>query len=227
MAWFLVLVVVLVSLSANPTFSRVHRNFPPEADEDSVQLISLTNPFNFSSSTSFSSQFNFTIGNGVALVIIPADFPSKFGTNTSFEVLDAHHFLGIKFYAYVCEISYSGVTNVSKTSNVLKGGVNLSSWIEYQPTSKRLEVRLSKVGDPKPVEPLVSVLVDLGEILKGEKVMLGRASSNEKQITSRSLQITDSITREDSRVQNPNRQQVVYMLWMWMMWMFLMTGWCE
>ncbi|XP_076883000.1 uncharacterized protein LOC143531628 [Bidens hawaiensis] len=197
MAWFSVLIVTLtiLSLSANPTFAQaLDRNFPPKANEsDSIQLISLTNPFNFSSLTSFTSQFNFTIGNGVALVIIPADFPSKFARNMSFEVLDAHQFLGVNFNANVCEISYFGVTNVSKSSDVLKDGVNLSSWIEYQPISKRLEARLSKLGDHKPVEPLISALVDLEASLKGEEVMLVLACSNDKhkQITSWGFQIKE------------------------------------
>ncbi|XP_076911402.1 uncharacterized protein LOC143569343 [Bidens hawaiensis] len=174
----------MISLSINPTFARVvNRNFTPEGDEHSIQLISLTHPFNFSSSMSISLKTNFRIGNGIALVIIPADFGSKFATNMSFEALDAYQFLDIKFYANVCTISSSNVTNVSKISNVMnvmKNEANLSSLIEYEPVSKRIEIRLTKLGDPNPVEPLISVLVDLGEILKGKEVMLGLASSNEK-----------------------------------------------
>ncbi|XP_076882999.1 uncharacterized protein LOC143531627 [Bidens hawaiensis] len=184
MAWLSVLIITLttLSLSVNPAFSRIlDPNFPHElADLDSIQLISLTNPFNFSSSTSISSQFNFMIVSSVALVVISADFPSMFARNMSFEDFDAHQFVGVKFYANACKLSSFGVTIVSKISNVLKNEVNLSSWIEYQPISKRLEVWLSKVGDPKPVEPLISVRVDLVDILKGEEVMLGSASSSKR-----------------------------------------------
>ncbi|XP_076883001.1 uncharacterized protein LOC143531629 [Bidens hawaiensis] len=129
---------------------------------------------------SISLQFNFTIGNGIALAIISSDFPSKFGTNMSFHALDAHQFLGIKFFANVFKISYFGETKISKSSNVLKDGVNLTSWIEYEPSSKRLEVRLSKLDDPKPVEPLILVSVDLEEMLKGEEVGFGLACSSER-----------------------------------------------
>ncbi|XP_076954679.1 uncharacterized protein LOC143629241 [Bidens hawaiensis] len=45
---------------------------------------------------------------------------------------------------------------------------------------ERLEVRVAKVGDRKPVEPMVSVRVDFRDVLKGEEVMLGMAGFNEK-----------------------------------------------
>ncbi|KAI3748793.1 hypothetical protein L6452_12136 [Arctium lappa] len=202
--WFSALIVTLVILSAQPTSSISlpfpNPNFPADAGhsllgdahfvdgEYSVQLtrptpssfgiILRTTSFNFTSTTSFSSNFTFEIGNGVALVIIPADFPSNFARNTSFGLLGVNRFLGIEFDVDVCKISSSRVSNVSKINHVLKGGVKLSSWIDYHAILKRVDVRLSKLGDPTPVEPLISYRIDLGEMWKGEKVLLGLASSN-------------------------------------------------
>ncbi|MFS8012904.1 putative legume lectin domain, concanavalin A-like lectin/glucanase domain superfamily [Helianthus anomalus] len=198
MAWFWVFIVTLtiLSLATIPTLSisiqSPNRNFSAEArDADqlsqptpsSFDIILLSDPFIFNTSTSLFSQFMFEIGNGVALVIIPPEFPSKFATNMSFELLHANQFLGIEFYANVCKISSSKVNNnniISKNSNDLKDGMKLSSWIDYQPTSKQLDVWISKFYDPKPVEPLISHRIDLGEILKGEEFLLGLVSSNEK-----------------------------------------------
>ncbi|KAJ0465868.1 putative non-specific serine/threonine protein kinase [Helianthus annuus] len=207
MSRFSVLIITLLtllSLSPNPTFSislhfpnpnspsktlvAADAHFTGGGDADAaVQLnyptpssygviLPNTAPFIFNSSTSLSSHFTFQIGNNLALVIIP----SKFATNMSFKVLDANRLLGIEFYANVCTILSSRVSNVSKISNVLEGGVKLSSWIDYRAILKRLDVRVSRLGDPKPVEPLISYRVDLGEILKGEEVLLGLVSFNEK-----------------------------------------------
>ncbi|KAI3799913.1 hypothetical protein L1987_35218 [Smallanthus sonchifolius] len=208
MAWFSVLIATLMilSLSAKHTFSISirfpNRNFPTDAgdlllgdahftsDGDAVQLsrptpssygiILPTTPLNFSSSTSLFSHFTFEIGNGVALVIIPDDFPSKLARNMSLGLMNTNRFISIEFYANVCKISSSRVSNITKIDNVLKDGVKLSSWIDYRAISKSLDVRLSILGDPKPVEPLISYRVDLGEILKGEEVLLGLASCNGK-----------------------------------------------
>ncbi|KVI09842.1 Concanavalin A-like lectin/glucanase superfamily, partial [Cynara cardunculus var. scolymus] len=151
MTGFSVVIVTLVILSAQPTFSISlrfpNRNFPSEATHSllgdahfvdggySVQLsgptpssfgiILRTTPFKFTSSTSFSSNFTFQIGNGVAL-----------------------------------------------------GGVKLSSWIDYHAILKQVDVRLSKLGDPRPVESLISYRIDLGEMWKGEEALLGLASPN-------------------------------------------------
>ncbi|KAI3809100.1 hypothetical protein L1987_25068 [Smallanthus sonchifolius] len=183
---------MIISLSAKLTFSISLRfsnhNFPSEAgdlllgdahlvgDGDSVQLsrsnpsssgvILHSTPFKFTSSVSLSSNFTFEIGNGVALVIIPANFPSKFAKNTSFAFLDEIRLLGIEFDANGCQISSSRVSNVTKISHVFNDGVKLTSWIDYRASLKRIDVRLSKFGDPKPVELLISYRIDLGEILK-------------------------------------------------------------
>ncbi|XP_076920395.1 uncharacterized protein LOC143581512 [Bidens hawaiensis] len=62
----------------------------------------------------------------------------------------------------------------------LKTGVKLTAWVDYIAILKRVDVRVTEFGHPKPVEPLVSYRVDLGEMLKGEEVLLGLVSDNEE-----------------------------------------------
>ncbi|XP_071708002.1 probable L-type lectin-domain containing receptor kinase S.7 [Rutidosis leptorrhynchoides] len=147
----------------------------------SFGIILRNTPVNFTSATSFSSNFTFEIGNGVALVIVASDFPSNFVRNTSFEILDKNRLLSVEFDANVYKNSFSRVrvSNVSKISNVISEGVKLTSWIDYRASSQRLEVRLSKLGDPKRAKPLISYQINLGKMLKSEEVLFGLLSSND------------------------------------------------
>ncbi|GAB4833921.1 hypothetical protein Ancab_032168 [Ancistrocladus abbreviatus] len=70
------------------------------------------------------------------------------------------------------------VTNVSKTKLVLNSGEKLQCWIDYEPSSKRVEVRLSKLGAERPIVPLVSCPIDLLEIFKDEELFFGLSASN-------------------------------------------------
>ncbi|XP_021658142.2 L-type lectin-domain containing receptor kinase S.4 isoform X2 [Hevea brasiliensis] len=70
------------------------------------------------------------------------------------------------------------VKNASSANVVLNDGKRLSSWIDYEASSKRLEVRLSRFGDIKPIDPLLSFLIDLPKLWKDEKIFIGLSSSN-------------------------------------------------
>ncbi|KAJ4911528.1 Concanavalin A-like lectin family protein [Raphanus sativus] len=54
----------------------------------------------------------------------------------------------------------------------------VSCWIDYEASSKRIEVRLSLSDDLKPVDPFISYSVDLGKIWKEKKFMVGLTSAN-------------------------------------------------
>ncbi|KAF8089831.1 hypothetical protein N665_0496s0039 [Sinapis alba] len=54
----------------------------------------------------------------------------------------------------------------------------LNCWIDYEASSKRIEVRLSLSNALKPVDPFVSYSVDLAKIWKGKKFMVGLTSAN-------------------------------------------------
>ncbi|KAF2612215.1 hypothetical protein F2Q70_00006996 [Brassica cretica] len=54
----------------------------------------------------------------------------------------------------------------------------LNCWINYEASSKRVEVRLSVSTALKPVDPFVSYSVDLAKLWKGKNFMVGLTSSN-------------------------------------------------
>lgn len=70
------------------------------------------------------------------------------------------------------------VKNASSANIVLNDGKRLSSWIDYEASSKRLEVRLSRFGDIKPTDPLLSYPIDLPKLWKDDKIFIGLSSSN-------------------------------------------------
>ncbi|KAH6824798.1 hypothetical protein C2S53_010873 [Perilla frutescens var. hirtella] len=59
----------------------------------------------------------------------------------------------------------------------LKSGEMLQAWVDYEASGKRLEVRLSKLGNTKPLDPLLSYPIDLGMMWRGKAVAVGLSSS--------------------------------------------------
>lgn len=167
-------------------------------------LLIHTIPFKFLESNhpikpiSFSTDFSFSIsphfGDGLALVIVPTNFPQKFSGKTSFGFSGGIKFLGIEFDTSmdsnvgdenanhvgvdVCSLVSARVSNVSSLNLVLNSGVKLRTWIDYDASSKGLEIRLSKMGNAKPYNPLMVFPIDLGELWKGEEVLVGISSSS-------------------------------------------------
>lgn len=78
----------------------------------------------------------------------------------------------------VCSLVSARVSNVSSLNLVLNSGVKLRTWIDYDASSKGLEIRLSKMGNAKPYNPLMVFPIDLGELWKGEEVLVGISSSS-------------------------------------------------
>ncbi|CBI30447.3 unnamed protein product, partial [Vitis vinifera] len=70
------------------------------------------------------------------------------------------------------------VSNVSSIDLVLNNGERLNCWIDYEAGSKRLEVRLSKFGDIRPVSPFISHPIDLSEMWNEDEVYVGFSSSS-------------------------------------------------
>lgn len=136
-------------------------------------------------------------------MIVPTGFPSRFSGNSYFGLSRENKFLGIEFDTAMDDnvgdlngnhvgidvdslVSVS-TSNVSSIDLVLNSGKKLHSWIDYESSSKRLEVRLGEFGSPRPYNPLVAHSIDLSEMWKEEEVFVGISSS-----TSNSLQ-TSSI----------------------------------
>ncbi|XP_019151035.1 PREDICTED: L-type lectin-domain containing receptor kinase S.4-like [Ipomoea nil] len=77
--------------------------------------------------------------------------------------------------------------NVSSIKLILSSGVKLHSWVDYDSSSKRLEVRLCKFGGARPFDPLLAYQVDLGEMWKGEEVLMGLSSSSGNSVEATSV----------------------------------------
>lgn len=87
------------------------------------------------------------------------------------------------------------MSNVSSINLVLNSGVKLHSWVDYDSSLKRLEVRLSEFGRPRPYDPLLAHGIDLGEMWKGEEVLVGLSSSSGNPIQKTSIYSWKFITR--------------------------------
>ncbi|KAK6135898.1 hypothetical protein DH2020_030385 [Rehmannia glutinosa] len=148
---------------------------------------------------SFSTDFSFSIsphnGDGLAFLVVPKNFISKFSTE-NFGVLKENRFLGVEFDTSADEnvgdvnANHVGVdvgslvsvktSNVSSINLVLNSGVKLHSWVDYDSSSKRIEIRLGKFGSARPYNPLLVYQVDLGEMWRNEEVLVGLSSSSGK-----------------------------------------------
>ncbi|KAL2250443.1 L-type lectin-domain containing receptor kinase VIII.2-like [Sesamum indicum] len=149
---------------------------------------------------SFSNYFTFSMskenGDGLAFVMLPSGFPlSVFdGGPMGMLVERKMKFLAVEFDTFKDD-KYGDVngnhigldvespvsvkvSNVSSVNLALNSGEKLQAWIDYEASSKRFEVRLSKFGDNRPVDPLLSYPIDLSEMWKEEDVIVGLSSSS-------------------------------------------------
>ncbi|XP_021769115.1 probable L-type lectin-domain containing receptor kinase S.7 [Chenopodium quinoa] len=159
---------------------------------------------------SFSTEFTFTItpgnGDGLAFVIFPS------GGELS-QVFDQGYFgvsdkIDRKFVAVEYDTrkddnvgDFNGnhvgvnvgssfvskdISDVSSIGLLLNGGIPLNSWIDYEASSKRLEIRLAESGSEKPVQPLMSFSIDLSKMWGDKEVLVGISSSsgNSTQVSS-------------------------------------------
>ncbi|KAL3839449.1 hypothetical protein ACJIZ3_024040 [Penstemon smallii] len=180
---------VQISGSGISTFGRVICKKPINLVEgNSRNMVSFANSFVFSLSSEN--------GDGLAFVMLPVDFPFNQFDNGSMRLLRERKFkfLAVEFDTYK-DGKYNDVngnhigvdieshvsvkvSNVSSIDLVLNSGEKLQAWIDYEASSKRLEVRLSKLGDNRPLDPLLSYPIDLSKMWKGENVIVGFSSSS-------------------------------------------------
>ncbi|GLT89485.1 hypothetical protein SLE2022_074640 [Rubroshorea leprosula] len=119
-----------------------------------------------------SSSFGHSLGKGernISVVAVEFDTlrDSKYGD------LDENH-VGID----ISSLESVKVRNLSAINMVLNNGEKLHSWIDYEASSRRLEIRLSHSGDRKPADPLLSYSIDLTGMWDEEEVFVGLSSSN-------------------------------------------------
>ncbi|CAI9761849.1 unnamed protein product [Fraxinus pennsylvanica] len=139
---------------------------------------------------SFSMYFVFSIsrenGEGLAFIMIPnIGLPLNIFKGGSIGLFKARkfRFLGVEFDTLSNHVGVDidrfvsvKVANVSSINLVLNSGERLQCWIDYEASSKRLEVRLSKLGDIRPVDPLLSYGINLSRMWKEEKFIVGMSS---------------------------------------------------
>jgi len=139
---------------------------------------------------SFSTYFTFSISmeneGCLAFVMIPNGVKSVKGdvfnqSSSGFSLgLKNHDFEGIsvEFGGYKDGkneiLIRNGVSSESYFTNLaLKSGEKLHTWIDYEASSRRLEVRLSKHGNSKPLDPLLWHKIDISNVLKEEEMFVG------------------------------------------------------
>lgn len=154
---------------------------------------------------SFAMDFVFSLsgekGYGLAFVMAPIGHPVNVSDNGSFGLLNASkiNFLAVEFDTFrdekyghmndnhvginVYSLVSVRVSNVSSVNLTLNSGEKLQSWMDYEANSKRLEVRLAKLGEIKPLDPLLYYPVDLSVMWNKTEVLfsLSSASGNSSQ----------------------------------------------
>ncbi|KAE8654277.1 Plastid transcriptionally active isoform 1 [Hibiscus syriacus] len=127
---------------------------------------------------SFSTYFSFSMshenGNGLDFVMVPRTFDVNVMNNSSFGVSFNENHVGIDVGSLVSV----KVRNLSSVNVVLNHGEKLHSWIDYEVTSKRLEIRLSQTSSTRPNDPLFLHSIDLSKLWNDEEVFVGLSSSN-------------------------------------------------
>lgn len=149
---------------------------------------------------SFASTFVFSMssekGDGLAFVMAPKEYPMNDFDGGSFGLLAWRK---LKFIAVEFDSSRDGkysdvndnhvgidvdslvsvkVRNVSSINLILNSGEKLQAWIDYEASSKRLEVRLSRLGEIRPLDPLISYPIDLPRVWGNNEVFVALSSSS-------------------------------------------------
>lgn len=197
----------------------------PKISSPSAGLIVQKRPIRLLSPTSksrkpvsFSTDFTFSIsphnGDGLAFLVVPKSFQSKF-SGQSFGILKESRFFGVEFDTSVDEnvgdvnanhvgldlgsLASVKTSNVSSIGLVLNSGAKLHSWVDYDSSSKRIEVRLSKFGSSRPYSPLLVYQVDLGQMWRNEEVLVGLSSSSGNSMQTSSVYTWNFRTRDVPR----------------------------
>lgn len=149
---------------------------------------------------SFSNYFAFSMsggnGDGLAFVMLPYKFPLNAFDGGEMGLLGGRKmkFLAVEFDTFKNEnhgdvngnhvgidvdspVSVK-VSNVSSINLVLNSGVKLQSWIDYEASSKRFEIRLNKFGEKRPLTPFLTYPIDLSKMWEDEDVIVGLSSSS-------------------------------------------------
>ncbi|CAA7061797.1 unnamed protein product [Microthlaspi erraticum] len=148
-------------------------------------------------SGSFSTHFSFQmsskeIGSVLAFVMVPSGldlrlFGRKDNTTSGLGFLLQNEIVAVEFGVskrgnrvgiLVGRPESARIRKLSSFGGHFNGEKRLNCWIDYEASSKRVEVRLSVSTTIKPVDPIVSYTVDLAKVWKDGKFMVGLTSTN-------------------------------------------------
>ncbi|KAJ1437321.1 Legume lectin domain [Sesbania bispinosa] len=126
---------------------------------------------------SFSTYFAFSIslddGNGLAFVMVPSGFQGEFSASRD----------GRNGGSASCNVAINvgsavpaKIINTSSVDLSLRSGGKLHAWIDYEASSKRLEVRLSQYGHSRPADPLLWHSIDFLNMWEAEEMFAGFGS---------------------------------------------------
>ncbi|KAL2337874.1 hypothetical protein Fmac_012320 [Flemingia macrophylla] len=142
-------------------------------------------------STYFASSFPLDNGGGLAFVMVPKGFEGDLFYQSSYGLNDGNFgVVGVEFSASKvgrngvssCNVTVNiGFSVVAKTSHklALKSGEKLHVWIDYEASSRRLEVRLSQHGKSRPSDPLLWHSIDLSSVWKEKEMFVGFSSDSQ------------------------------------------------
>ncbi|MBA0782445.1 hypothetical protein Gotri_000328 [Gossypium trilobum] len=167
------------ALDNNPSFGPHISLFGDARVEDGSSDVQLTPPGNC---------------DGLAFVLIPNGFHARFQGQGTFGLSGENIFLGIEFdtkkdddkagnfNANHVSIDIHGVesvklSNLSSLNLVLNSGNVLKSWVDYDSSSKLLQVRLSKLDENRPLNPILAYHIDLVEMWGNHDVFVGIIST--------------------------------------------------
>ncbi|KAL1200576.1 putative L-type lectin-domain containing receptor kinase S.7 [Cardamine amara subsp. amara] len=148
--------------------------------------------FSGSFSTSFSISMSNEIGSVLAFVMVPSGldlrlFDRKGNSSSALGFLLKHEIVAVEFGIskrgnrvgiLVGRPESAKIRKLSTFASHFNGEKKLNSWIDYEASSKRIEVRLSLSNALKPVDPFVSYSVDLAKLWKDGNFMVGLTSTN-------------------------------------------------
>ncbi|KAL0344494.1 UNVERIFIED_CONTAM: hypothetical protein Sradi_4280700 [Sesamum radiatum] len=157
-------------------------------EENSRNMVSFSNYFVFSMSREY--------GDSLAFIMLPFGFPLNVLDSGSMGMLRDRKMkvLVVEFETFKDEkygdasgnnVVVDGdslvsvkVSNVSSMNLELNGEEKLQTWIDYEASSRRFEVRLNKFGGNRPVDPVFSYPIDLSNMWKEGAVTVGLSSSS-------------------------------------------------
>ncbi|XVF24013.1 hypothetical protein REPUB_Repub13aG0090200 [Reevesia pubescens] len=205
------------ALDNNPSFGPHISLFGDAKVEDGSSIVQLTRPHapssglllfqkpfkfaddrNVGKPMSFSTEFSFSIspgnGDGLAFVLIPNGFQTRFQGQGSFGLFGENMFVCIEFDTKkddkvgdfnanhiginVRSLESVKVSNLSSLNLVLNNGEVLKSWINYDSSTKLLQVRLSKLNDKRHFNPILAYHIDLLEMWGNKDVFVGIISTS-------------------------------------------------